>query len=159
MPCPVGPHFYPRVVVICVCPPGGIDLTGRNSYGSHGGYPESGFFSASSEGSSDGGERRGGAGVAGTVGSFFMTPVVDFQGCLSHGHPLEAGSQFAVENLTCGIEIFIVDPDGEDEMKPFAAGYGFSPGEFLAGPEGARHVLFPVLARIIGQVGGVHRRT
>ncbi|CDD32087.1 uncharacterized protein BN762_02230 [Bacteroides sp. CAG:714] len=141
MPLSVYPGFYPGVVVVGVCPARCIYLACRNTYRTQCGYQEGGFLAATAVGSLDCSHRGAGTDIGRLVYHLFMAPVVHLQYGIEHGQVLYTGPQFLAEYLACIVQVFVVDPDGQNEMTEYQVRNGLSPGTFLAELEGLAYVV------------------
>ena len=133
VPLPVGPGFYPCVVVVGMGPAGSVHLTGGNAHAAEGRHTEGGLLTAAAEGVFHQVQRRRGASVGGLIGHLFMAPVVHFQDGVGHGQALDAGFELAVKDRAGAVQVFVVHPKGQHEVTEFP--FGHVPAHFLPGLE------------------------
>ncbi|OPZ82090.1 MAG: hypothetical protein BWY77_00339 [bacterium ADurb.Bin431] len=156
VPLSVGPEFHPGMVVVAVRPARRVDLTGGDTHCTQGGDGEDRLLPAAADRAAHG--RQGGAGahVRTAVGDMLVTPVIDLEGGLAHGHAAHPLPEQARQHHPGGVEVLIVDAQGKDKVQKKVGRKGAAPGHLLANLQGGVHlaqVKFPV---IVGEVAEGH---
>ena len=118
-PFAINPHLYPCMVVVGVCPSWAIYLSCRDAHATHGRHSEGALFATAPYAVAHGSQWCSGSAVAWSVAYFLVTPVVDFECRLFHGHSFQSWHQFFINSGTCFIECFVVDTHGQYEVLKF----------------------------------------
>ena len=156
VPLAVHPYLHPCVVVVGVCPARGVALSGGDAHGAQCRNQKRGFLATASVAGAYGGQRRGGAYVAGTVGHFFVAPVVNLQSCIVHLHPFHSVFQFVEDKHAGGVEVFVVHTIDKHEMAEHILRHRASPRKGVAGGKGIAHLLEEESAVVVGQIAVGH---
>ena len=150
------PYFDPGMVVIAVCPTGGVALAGRDAHRAEGGDGKGALLTAAAQRSAQGGERCRGAAVGGTVGHMLVAPVVHLEGSLFHGHALHTLFKLMEHILASSVEVLVIDTVYQHKMAEDVFGYHLAPGHLLAGSEGIAHLVEEKGRCVVGQVAVRH---
>ena len=87
-----------------------------------------------------------------------MTPMVHFERGAVHRHVLDALFQFVVIDDAEGVEVLIVDAQGQHEVPPFPARHSLAPRHLVPGFQRNFGIGLPELAGIVNTVGQRHSR-
>ena len=156
VPFPVCPGFHPGMVVIGMCPTGGIDLPGRNADGTEGSHGERALLSAAAAAGPYRLQGRGCARIGRLIGDTFVAPVVHFEYGILHGQALHPPAQFTIEDGPRAVERFVVHTHGQDEVPEEQFGYGPAPSHRRPCTQGCAHIVQVVSRRIVRGIGYGH---
>ena len=152
IPFPVCPCFYPRMIVVRMRPPGGVDLTGRNAHRTQGGNQQGRFLTTTPVCRAYRCQRRTGTGIGGSIDSLLVAPVVHLQNGIIKGQRLDTILQFFVKHYPCTIQMLIVHPHRKHEMTEHLLGHRFSPRHFLGRLPRGSHIHQMKFAGVVGYV-------
>ena len=85
-----------------------------------------------------------------------VTPVVDFEGSLLHGHALHTLFKLVEHVLAGGVEVLVIDAIDQYEMTEDVFGNGLAPWHLLAGSEGIANLVEEEFGSIVGEVAIRH---
>ena len=152
IPFPVCPCFYPRMIVVRMRPPGGVDLTGRDTHRTQGGNQQGRFLATTPVCRAHRCQRRTGTGIGGSIDSLLVAPVVHLQNGIIEGQRLDTILQFFVKHYPCTVQMLIVHPHRKHEMTEHLLGHRFSPRHFLGRLPGGSHIHQMKFAGVVGYV-------
>ena len=150
------PDFDPGMVVVAVCPAGGVALAGRDAHRAEGGDGKGALLTAATEGGAQSGKGCRGTAVGGTVGHMLVAPMVHLEGGLLHGHALHTLFKLMEHILTGSVEVLVVDTVYQHKMAEDVFGDHLAPGHLLAGGEGIAHLVEVKGRCVVGQVAVRH---
>ena len=150
------PYFDPGMVVVAVCPAGGVALAGRDAHRAEGGDGKGALLTATAQRSAHSGKGCRGAAVGGTVGHMLVAPVVDLEGGLFHGHALHTLFKLVEHILAGSVKVLVIDTVYQHKMAEDVFGYHLAPGHLLAGGEGIAHLVEVKGRCVVGQVAVRH---
>ena len=156
VPPAVHPGLHPGMIVVGVRPARCVHLAGRDADGAECRDGEGALLAATPDGGTQRVHRRRGAAVAGLVADVLVAPVVDLEHSAVHRLALHALLQLVVVDDAEGVEVLVVDTQGQDEVPPLPAGDLRAPGHLAPGLQGDLDISLPEPARVVHAVGQRH---
>ena len=157
VPLAIGPGLYPRMVIVGMRPTRGINLTGRNTYGTQGCNSKSALLATASISRTERCQRTAGSAIRRTIRHVLVAPVVHLEDSLLHTQFLNTGLEGLVEHLATVVEILVVNSHGHHKMAELALWNGFAPWHLSTCFERQGNVLLVELATVISLVWLWHK--
>ena len=139
-----------------MCPARRIDLAGRDADGAEGRDCERALLTATANGGAKGVHRRRSAAVAGLVADMLVAPVVHLEHGTVHRLARYTLLQLVVIGDAEGVEVLVVDAQGQDEVPPLPARHLLAPRHLVTGTDAHGNIRCPELTGVVHAVGQRH---
>ena len=156
VPLTIDPSLDPGVVVVRMRPAGRVDLSRRDADGPEHRNDEGTLLAAAPEGIPQRGYGAGGPPIGGLVGDVLMSPAIERQHRLLHGHGIDEGGQLIVVGGPKVIQHLVIDPLGEDKSTEESTRDFLSPRHLLPRPQCHPDIIQMVGNAVIHQVRQTH---